>query len=157
GVGINLIHSHAIFGLVKTVGDPIVANLKAERIFHPAAEPLAENGVACVETRHPASVLLFELIAVDRVGQIVSGVGKQIEIVMKSISGNLRSGMLVPAMPFTLQTVASGITAIGRIQRAEETDQGDGVLGDLITRIPFAVVAAKRDTEPFRLCALIVG
>ena len=62
--------------LVKAVVDPVVANLQAEGVFHPAANPLAEDRVARVQPGHPAPVLLLELIAAVGVGQVVGEVGK---------------------------------------------------------------------------------
>ena len=62
GIDIILVRAHPIFRPVKAVVDPIVAHLKAERIFHLAAKPLAENRVVCVQTSHPALVVLFELV-----------------------------------------------------------------------------------------------
>ncbi len=54
-------------------------------------------------------------------------------------------------MPFGLQTVPLGFATVGRIERAEETDERNGCHWDLITRIPFAVVAPRRDAEAVRL------
>jgi hypothetical protein len=76
GVAIILVRAHAIFRPVKAVVDPIVADLQSERIFHLAAEPIARNRVVCVQPKHPALVLLFELIALDRVIQVVREIGK---------------------------------------------------------------------------------
>ena len=60
---IVFVRAHTIFRPEKAVVDPIVAELHAERVFHLAAEPLAENRVARVQPSHPAPVLLFELVA----------------------------------------------------------------------------------------------
>ena len=82
--------------LVKAVVDPIVADLQAERVFHLAAKPLAENRVACIQSSHPAPVLLFELVAVIGVRQVVSEVRKQIEIVIKPVGRDFRCGICAP-------------------------------------------------------------
>ena len=52
GDDISLVRAHSIFRPEKAVVDPIVADLQAERVFHLAAKPLAENRVVCV---HPAT------------------------------------------------------------------------------------------------------
>jgi hypothetical protein len=72
GWGISFVHAHAIFRLVKAVVDPIIADLQAERIFHLTAKPFAENRMACVQSGHPAPVVLLELVAANGVCQVVS-------------------------------------------------------------------------------------
>ena len=107
--------------------------------------------------RHPAPVLLLELVAVIGVRQVVSEIGKQIEIVIKPIGHDLRLGIFVGAMPFALQAVAPGIAAVGRVERAEETHEGHGVSGNLIARVPSAMIAARREAEAIGVFALAVG
>ena len=155
--GIRLVHAHAIFRLVEAVVDPVVADLQAEGVLHFTAKPLAENRVARVQPGHPALVLLLELVAAIGVRQEVREVGKQIEIVIKSVGHDLGLGICVVAMPFGLQAVTLRIAAVGRVQCAEETNQRHGVSGDLIARVPFSVVAAGRDAETIGVSALAVG
>ena len=76
GVDIILVRAHTVFRPEKAVVDPIVAELQAERICHLAAKPCAENRVVCVKPRHPAPVLLFELIALNGVIQEVREIRK---------------------------------------------------------------------------------
>src|SRR5277367_4072778 len=60
-------------------------------------------------------------------------------------------------MPFGLRTVTLGVAAVSRIQRAEETNQGHGVIGDLIARVPCSVVTAIRDAETTVDSSVAVG
>ncbi len=76
GVGIQLVHAHAVFRLVKAVVDPVVAELHAKSVFHVAMKPLAEERVPRVEAGHPAPVLLLELVAAIRVRQEIGKIGK---------------------------------------------------------------------------------
>ena len=50
-------------------------------------------------------------------------------------------------MPLGLQAVTLRIAAVGRVERAEESHQRHGVFGELIARIPFAVIGAASDAE----------
>ncbi len=61
------------------------------------------------------------------------------------------------AMPFGLQAVTLRIAAVSRIERAEETNEGHGAVGELIARIPFAMIGARRDAEAVGVVALAVG
>ena len=126
GVAIILVRAHTIFRPVKAVVNPIVADLQAEGVFHLAAKPLAENRVGCVKPSHPAPVLLFELIALYGVIQVVSEIGKQIEVIIKSVGHDCRRGICALAMPFTLQAVTLRIATVSRVQCAEETNEGHG-------------------------------
>jgi hypothetical protein len=116
--------------------------------FPRRAKPLAENRVARVQSAHPAPVLLLELVAAIGVGEVVGEIGKQIEVVIKSVGHDFGFGILVVAMPFGLQAVTLRIAAVGRVERAEETNQRHGVFGELIARIPFAVIGAPVTLKP---------
>ena len=61
------------------------------------------------------------------------------------------------ALPFGLQAITLRIATIGRVQCAEGTDEGHGLFGDLIARIPFSVVTAGRDAKTLGVVALAVG
>ena len=156
-VDIVLVRAHAIFRAVKAVVDPIVADLQSERVFHLAAEPLAENRVACVDPSHKAAVLLFELITLNGVIQVVGEIGKQIEVVIKSVGHDLRFGMIVLAMPFRLQAITLRIAAVSWVQRAEETNKGRRGDRDLVARVPFSVVSVGRNAEAIGFVALAVA
>ena len=122
GVDIILVRAHTIFRPEKAVVDPIVAELQAERIFHLAAKPLAENRVARVKPRHPAPVLLFELIALNRVIQEVSEIGKQIEVVIKSVGRDFRLGICAAgdAIPTASYNAVTRHRRSGSVRRSNQ-------------------------------------
>src|SRR5579884_463724 len=127
-----LIRTHAILCLIKTVVDPIVADLHSKGICHPSAPPLSKNRVVCVQSSHPAPVLLFELIAFNGIIQVVGEIGEQIEVVVKAVEHHFRLGMIVLAMPLPLQTVTLRTAPVGRIECAEEPDNRNGGDGYLV-------------------------
>ena len=66
----------ATFRPVKSVVDPIVAELQAEGVGHLAAKTCAEDRAVCVKPTYPTPILLFELVASVVVYQVVSKIGK---------------------------------------------------------------------------------
>src|SRR5262249_12177769 len=126
------VHALAILRLKETVVNPIVADLKTERVFHSAPQPLAENRVPRVQSHYPAPIALLKLIAVKRVSQVVREVGEQIEIVIEPVERDFRLRLCPSPVPFGLQAIALRVASVCRIQRAEETNQRHGILRDLI-------------------------
>src|SRR6185312_12452205 len=106
---------------------------------------------------HPAPVTLFELITANRIRQVVSEIGKQIEVIVKPVSHDLRRRMRALTMPLGLQAISLRVAAIVRIECAEEPNEGDCVSGNLIARVPFAVIAAGRYAESLRIGTLAVA
>jgi hypothetical protein len=92
--------------------------------------------MAQVEPSHPAPVLLFELVALIGVDQVVGEIGEQIEIVIEPVGHDLWFRNLRPcdAIPTASYNDANGRRP--RVQRAEETDDGYGRIGELIARVP---------------------
>src|SRR5271168_4045182 len=60
-------------------------------------------------------------------------------------------------MPFGLHAVALRIAAVGRVECAEEADERDSVIGDLIAGVPLSVVSAGCDAETVGGVSLAVG
>jgi hypothetical protein len=60
-------------------------------------------------------------------------------------------------MPLSLQAVPFGPAAIRRVQGAEQANERNGILGDLIARVPSPIVASGRDVETISVAALTVG
>ena len=154
---VELVHPHPIVGLEEAVVDPVVPDLQAEGGLDIVSRPATEDGVACVEAAGPAMVALLELIAASRIREEVGEVREQIEVVVEAVGHEPRLRLVVGAMPFPLHAVALRVAAVGRIERAEEADQRDRALRDLIARVPLAVIRPHRRTEAVPAIALAVG
>ncbi len=60
-------------------------------------------------------------------------------------------------MQFGLQAITLRIAAVSWINCAEKTDDRDSALCDLITRIPFTVIAPRRDAEAIRIISMTIS
>src|SRR5437660_1392361 len=68
------------------VSNPIVADVGAEQVLNIEATDPPETAVRDLTARHPSTIRLFELVAIDGVLKEVSEVRKQIEPVTQRVS-----------------------------------------------------------------------
>src|SRR5690606_4435866 len=156
-VTIDLGDAVPVPGVEETVLDGVVADLQPDRVLHFAAVQAAVPCVARVETARPAAVRLEELIAAVGVHEEVGEVGEQLEIVVEAIPHDAGETAIGRAMPLGGKTVALGFSAGAVIEGSEASDDRNRAAGDLVARVPVAVITHGRDGESLLLGAMAVA
>src|SRR5262249_54586152 len=120
GILTNFLRSLPGDGMIEAhTPDGVVSEVCTEGIFRFKPAEAAQTTMRNLTARDPASILLFELVPVDRVIQVVGEIRKQIESIAHGIGCHARARSGSGPLSVRCQAVSKCASMIRRIERSE--------------------------------------